>query len=116
MQPIITAKPTVFVLGCLHSSCRLHPFRSGLNNLHLGKNGFTDALAKPLIQSMARLKNPLVTWPSYRLLGADCISGPRSVQGLLGVEILLLQNISNVWFFVMMPELNTCTAEIEVKY
>lgn len=61
--------------------------RSGLNNLHLGKNAFTDALAKPLIQSMARLKNPLVTWP---------FSGPRSVQGLLGVEILLLQNISKV--------------------
>lgn len=38
---------------------KLLPELSGLNNLHLGKNAFTDALAKPLIQSIARLKSPL---------------------------------------------------------
>eukprot|EP00434_Breviolum_minutum_P000058 symbB.v1.2.000049.t1/scaffold2.1/size812218/3 len=43
----------------IESLAKLLPKMSGLNNLHLGKNAFTDALAKPLIQSIARLKNPL---------------------------------------------------------
>ena len=93
-----------------------HPLRSGLNNLHLGKNAFTDALAKPLIQSMGRLKNPLVTWPSYRLLGADCIPGPKVSAGLTRSRNPFTSKYLKCLYLEWWPELNTCTAEIEVKY